>query len=244
MIMKKGVVIVDYNNVFTADQCSETDIEFTFSSVVETILKEFNEIDTLIIRIYAGWYQEDQITARGSDIMTKLGRVNPFPSVFAGRAIRGDIEIVDQINGVDFLWHNTYREKTGPRLVVNRNVERTNCSNNKQNCPVEILIKFTKSRNRICNVPGCTIQNQQVFIQYGQKMVDTMMACDILTYGEEEDTGCIFVLTDDVDLFPSMTLCRCKFPNVVIRVGTRNNWHVQECNNLSDSFNIQFFLLS
>ena len=240
----KGIIIVDYNNVFTSDQCSESDIELTLSSVVEDILNKFTDVDTLLIRVYAGWYQEDEITARGSAIIAKIGQINPFPNVFKNRAIYGHIEFVDQINGVDFLWHNTYRQKEGPRLIVNRNILRPHCSANKEHCPVEILSKFTKKSNRICNVPGCTIQNNHVFTQYGQKMVDTMMACDILTFGEEEDTKCIFVLTDDVDLFPSMALCKCKYPNVDVFVGTRNNRHVQESNNLRNHFNIQTFLLS
>lgn len=82
-----------------------------------------------------------------------------------------------------------------------------------------------------------------IFSQYGQKMVDTMMACDILTYGEEEDTEAIYVLTDDVDLFPSMALCSRRNPNVKIFIGTKNNKHVQECDVLNNYFGISTFLL-
>ena len=82
-----------------------------------------------------------------------------------------------------------------------------------------------------------------VFSQIGQKMVDTMMVCDILTYGEEEDTEFIYVLTDDVDLYPSLVLCCCKNPHVNLFVGTRNNKYHKEQNIISNNFNIQYFSL-
>ena len=242
--MNKVILIVDYNNVFTADQHSSDSIEQTFSAVVNAILTTYNDVDSILIRIYAGWYQGQQLTARGSAIMAKLGTINPFPNVFEGRQVYGNIEIASQLYGVNKIWYNTYREKEGPRLLVNKDMDRTHCRNNKENCPLEILTKFTKKNERVCSTPGCTIQNKQVLIQYGQKMVDTMMACDVLSYAEDIDTKAIFVLSDDVDLFPAIVLSRCKNPDVDICIGTRNNLHTDDYNELDFNYNIKTFLLT
>lgn len=166
--------------------------------------------------------------------MAKFAHIEPFPNVYEGRSIVGKIDFVEQMYGIDFSWRNTYREKPGPRLIIKKDVQRPHCPNNKDKCPVELLAKFTKKKEKVCQVDGCNVNNMSIFSQYGQKMVDTMMACDILTYGEEEDTEAIYVLTDDVDLFPSMALCSRRNPNVKIFIGTKNNKHVQECDVLNN----------
>lgn len=241
--MSKIVLIVDYNNIFIADNCTAKEIELTLKDVVEQALQVSDTVNEILIRIYEGWYQDEKLTDRGSSIMSKFAQIEPFPNVYKGKSIVGKIDFVEQIYGIDFPWRNTYREKPGPRLIIKKDVHRPHCPNNKDKCPVELLAKFTKKKEKVCHVDGCNVNNMSVFSQYGQKMVDTMMACDILTYGEEEDTAAIYVLTDDVDLFPSIALCSRKNPNVKLYIGTKNNKHVQECDVLNNNFGITTFLL-
>lgn len=241
--MSKAIIIIDYNNVFTCDSCTPEEIEITLNDVINRALNNSSQIDEFYIRIYGGWYQNEMLTDRGSDVMLKFSQINPIPNLYENRRIKGNIEFVEQIYGVDFSWKNTYREKAGPRLIIRKDKHNSHCTNNKEKCPVEILAKFTKHNARICNVEGCQTKNMDVFSQIGQKMVDTMMVCDILTYGEEEDTEFIYVLTDDVDLYPSLVLCCCKNPHVNLFVGTRNNKYQKEQNIISNNFNIQYFSL-
>lgn len=241
--MSKIVLVVDYNNIFLADNQSAKEIELTIKDVIYQALQLSRNVNEILVRIYEGWYQNDKLTDRGSSIISKFAQIELFPNVFDGRAINGRIEFVEQMYGIDFSWRNTYREKPGPRLIINKDAHRPYCPNNKDKCPVELLAKFTKKQDKVCHVEGCNVKNMNVFSQYGQKMVDTIMACDILTYGEDDDTEAIYVLTDDVDLFPSMALCSRKNSNVKIFLGTKNNKHVQECDMLNNNFGITTFLL-
>lgn len=236
--MGKVVIILDYNNIFTSDTCTPEEIECTLSTVVQEALAHFSGITECYIRIYGGWYQNGILTGRGSEIMQKFSSICPIPDVFAGRSVLGNVTFVEQIYGVEHSWLNTYREKPGPRLIPRRDVHRAHCVGKKNECPVELLSKFTKKENKVCHIEGCNTVYRDVFSQYGQKMVDTMMVCDILTYGEDEDTLAIYVLTDDVDLYPSLALCRCKFPEIYLSIGIRNQYSQPERELLCNSFGI------
>ena len=48
--------------------------------------------------------------------------------------------------------------------------------------------------------------HSSVFFSRTQKYVDTMMACDIITFGTDNDVLGVYVLSDDVDLFPAFAM--------------------------------------
>lgn len=220
--MSKSIVILDFNNIFT-DQPNSSQIKLLIDTVLERIFLSNSQIDEINVRVYGGWFKDDVLTQRASVVMQFIKSSDFFPIIVNGRRrIRGSIEFVDRINGLDLLWRNTHREKKGlPRIIVNNGIERPHCSDNKENCPIEIIKKFSKSSTKICPVAECSLTNDSIFIRLGQKMVDTMMVCDILTYGEE---GCseICVLTDDVDLLPAIALCKLKHGDTKVSLGIKN----------------------
>ena len=77
--MSKIVLIVDYNNIFIADNCTAKEIELTLRDVVEQALQVSDTVNEILIRIYEGWYQDEKLTDRGSSIMSKFAQIEPFP---------------------------------------------------------------------------------------------------------------------------------------------------------------------
>ena len=161
--MSKIILIVDYNNIFIADNYSAKEIELTLKEVVNQALQTSDKVNEIQIRIYEGWYQNEKLTDRGSSIMAKFAHIEPFPNVYEGRSIVGKIDFVEQMYGIDFSWRNTYREKPGPRLIIKKDVQRPHCPNNKDKCPVELLAKFTKKKEKVCQVDGCNVNNMSIF---------------------------------------------------------------------------------
>ncbi|MFK2205580.1 hypothetical protein ACIXJQ_02080 [Bacteroides fragilis] len=53
-------------------------------------------------------------------------------------------------------------------------------------------------------------KHSDIFFQREQKMVDTMIACDLLSYCEESSTNCLYLISDDMDHFPALALCHKK----------------------------------
>lgn len=243
--MNNAIVIIDFDNYFTKDisEYNETQMEFLFSSIVRHVC-EHNSVKEIFIRLYGGWYQDDDLTNRASNVMQKISRIDIFPIIQERNKIDGNIKIVNCLYGIDYIWHNTYREKKGiPHLRINHLAKDDNCESNKRHCPVHILSKFTKGKNKICTNEGCTTKHAEVFYQKEQKMVDTMIACDLLSYSEEISVDCIYLISDDVDHFPALALCNKKQKQLPIFLGIKNQKNIELYTSILAQFDIKIFLL-
>lgn len=244
--MSNAIVIIDFDNYFTNDiyEYNETQIEYLFSSIVRHVC-EHNDVKEICIRLYGGWYQDDDLTNRASIVMQKISSIDIFPIIREDNKIDGNIEIVNSLYGINYVWHNTYREKRGiPHLRINHFAKDDNCDSQRHLCPVHILSKFTKGKNKICTNERCTTKHAEVFFQKEQKMVDTMIACDLLSYSEEITVGCLYLISDDVDHFPALALCYKKQKQLPIFLGIKNYKNLDLYTNILSQFNINLFLLS
>lgn len=244
----KAVVILDYNNIFTQDNDNDANnLQFLLTMIIDEIINNYNSVGNIVIRAYGGWYNQDGLTNKGSMIQQKLGAIstNLFPVPNGSAMIRGTLELAEQMYGVEGVWNNTYREKEGlPRLIMNKSViDRTECEKDESRdvCPINILKRFSKRNNerskpKICHISNCK-NSSNVFNQLGQKMVDSIMVCDILTYGEDETTKVIYVITDDVDLFPAVVLCSKKKDTVDLIIKIKNERQLVEYTNYLHAFN-------
>ena len=242
--MGKAIVILDYNNVFCISHNLTVERrQFIMSSVLRDIVQDHLTVDFIDVRLYGGWYHDNVLTRIGSQVMSDHLTMDLFPIITGDkRTIYGRQKIVESIHGVEHIWYNTYREKPGiPRLIINRNSRKELCDNNKSHCPVHILEHFARKQTRLCTVDGCETNNGDAFIQMGQKMVDAMMVCDIITFSESEDVESIYILTDDVDLFPALAICRSNQPSLDVRLGIVNGRNVDIYREYLRSFNIKVF---
>lgn len=242
--MGKAIVILDYNNVFCISHNLTVERrQFIMSSFLRDIVRDHSSVDFIDVRLYGGWYQDIVLTRMGSQVMSEHLTMDLFPIVTADqRTIHGRQKVIESIHGVEFIWYNTYREKQGiPRLIINRNSRRELCDNNKSHCPVHILEHFARKQTRLCTVDGCETSNGDAFLQMGQKMVDAMMVCDIISFSESDDVESIYILTDDVDLFPALAICRSKRPSLDIQLGIVNGRNVNVYREYLSSFNIKVF---
>ncbi|HAQ20068.1 MAG TPA: hypothetical protein DCR40_12690 [Prolixibacteraceae bacterium] len=208
--MKTIAVIIDFDNFFGTDinRINSESLEFAFSEIVNLCEIKFKEFERISIRLYGGWYNEMSLTKQASSLQQLLYNVSVFPKVQNGKIIHGTIEMISELYGVpDFTWGYTYKESNGIKHVRIDfdNVDEI-CSNNRQTCPKFILYKFTKSKEKTCPVEGCNSIHKNIFKGVEQKMVDTLIACDILTIAEDEVTKGMVIISDDQDHFPSLAL--------------------------------------
>ena len=247
---EKAIVIVDYTNVFKHHFRGQPilTLEDVVNRLIREIIQKYISVQFISIRLYDGWLDKNGLTNNASAVQTELSRFagNLFPiRVDNTRRVRGYIKLVKEMHGVNGIWNNTYREKQGfPRLRVDRNVNRTECIKNAKHhqCPIDIIERFSQ-RNATCSVLNCNNDHSSFYIP-GQKMVDTMMACDILAYGGEREpednttTKVIYVLSDDVDLFPPIALCSKKNSNVSLHLKIKNQRQLSEYTNYFQNFNL------
>ena len=242
--MNKAIVIFDYNNVFCRSyNLTKERRESILISIISRIVTSRPQVDYIEVRIYGGWYQDKELTRTGSEVMSEHMAMDLFPIVTDDKKIiRGEQIVVQSICDVDHIWYNTYREKSGiPRLIISRNARTTVCDENRAQCPIHILESFSRKTSRICNVEGCVSDNRSVFVHLGQKMVDAMMVCDILSFSNKPDTECIYILTDDVDLFPAIALSRSNNPTKEVLLGIVNRRNIELYKEYLKSFDVEVF---
>ena len=242
--MGRVIVILDYNNVFCVSHNLTVDRrQFIMSSFIRDIIQDHPSVDYIDIRLYGGWYQDNVLTRMGSKVISEHLTMDLFPIVLGNqRIIDGRQTIVESIHGVEYVWYNTYREKQGiPRLIINRDTRSELCDVNKNHCPVRILERFARNQTRFCPVEGCEMSNGDAFVQMGQKMVDAMMICDIISFSESKEVESMYILTDDVDLFPALAKCRNNSPSLDIRLGIVNGRNVGVYRDYLSVFNIKVF---
>lgn len=209
--MRNIGIIVDFDNIFphSINQYSVEDIQRVLSFTIDSIRQKTPEIDRFIVRLYGGWFENNNLTPRASSISSMLPTLNSFfPILIQPKTIiHGNIELATQLYGHEYVWYNTYKEHAGlPKLRIDHSVLGSKCNSNPNTCPVKILKKFVDSKNRVCNMDGCTTIHSSVFFQRTQKYVDTMIACDIISMGTDDDFVGIYVLSDDVDHFPAFAV--------------------------------------
>lgn len=210
------VVLIDFDNIYPdfdpdADPAwlrHEVNKLLTYTS---TAMKPPRRLD---VRLYGGWMQDGLLSRKGSQLQAVASNANPFPLAVTSPSsiVHGSIQVVTSMFGLPTLqWLSTFRQRTGlPRLRLSQSPYPAACVDQSVSCPIKTLHSISKDRQRTCSVRSCGVRSYDAFICFEQKMVDTMMACDVLTLSDSAEITGIVVLTDDVDILPAIALAGSK----------------------------------
>lgn len=210
----KNVILIDFDNWFTKRDLnlySAEEIQFEFQEIISSSINinELSTNDEVELRLYSGWYQESILSQKASILLKNMPQIRLFPIITTdNKIIKGNVLIVDTLAQVpNFVWRNTLKEKKGLSYIRIDNDKLNNiCSGNRENCPPQILKRISKNKKHECRVEGCNSLNQDLFIKTEQKMVDTMIACDIISYSMEDNISKIVIVSDDIDHFPALAV--------------------------------------
>jgi uncharacterized LabA/DUF88 family protein len=212
--MKTVTVIIDFDNYFGADISMQTSekLEYAFSEFINLCEAHYKDVANIQFRLYGGWHQGIALTKQASVLQQLLANVNVFPKIQGKKIIQGSIQMVSEILGIpDFTWGYTYKESNGMKAMrINPECDDSICSANKTTCPKYVLSNFTKTKERKCQIESCVNTHKTVFKGVEQKMVDTIIACDILSVIEDHNFRGLIVISDDQDIFPSIALANEK----------------------------------
>lgn len=208
--MKTISILVDFDNYFGSEMMKINPelLEYSFSELVNLCEDNFIDFENIQIRLYGGWYNETVLTKQASTLQQLLSDVNVFPKVKNGRIIHGSVELISALHEIpDFIWYYSHKETNGiKRVRINYEAIDNFCNENRDSCPKFILYKFTEAKNKKCPVKGCNNLQKDVFKGIEQKMVDTLLVCDVLSFSEDLNINGIVLISDDQDLFPSLAL--------------------------------------
>lgn len=195
-----GYVLVDYDNLLPLFQSLPlTSLAQRISGTLDRLSPGLNDVH---IRLYGGWYSDTGLTNKGTRIAQELLK---FPLTIGrqGKIVRRVFcEIASSLIGrkADTLF-STFRKRTGfrSRLAITL---PTGCVD-PTNCTVRAVSKWSSGG---CPHTGCAITMHDVFSYYEQKLVDTLLCCDLIALGTRSPAPVIFVLSDDDDIVPAYLL--------------------------------------
>jgi len=243
--MKKAFVLIDFDNFIGSEveNLTEEQFEYSLSKILKHCISESSDVDFLEMRLYGGWYMDTELTKQASIVQQLLTRFDLFPIIMNGKRISGSINLASSMFSFpDLIWRHLYKERRGvSRIRIAQHLVDDFCTANRGGCPKYLLNKFTKKKDKLCPVVGCEFLQNEVFISPVQKMVDTLIACDLITIAECEESSGIFLFSDDQDHLPSLALAsirrhkKLKCLNVIIQNETLLDLFEQ----LLKSFNIK-----
>lgn len=204
------LVLVDYDNAFPPNrEPSDEEVAHEVARWLQQLSDRDPRLERFTLRLYGGWYDEIGLSKRGSDVARVMALMPKFPMrVERGRIVRGDISLavspIASVNASPLL--GTYRRRGSlPRIRLARHPYPDDCAQIDATCPAAILKSFTRGARKECPVDTCSLIASDAFVVHEQKMVDTLMATDILTAGQlPSDYSAIVVVSGDSDFVPPL----------------------------------------
>ncbi len=179
-------------------------------------------VGRVVIRLYGGWMENGVLTQKGSELQQAIAGLDPFPLPLPGGKglLRGELILATRLYSLASVeWGHTLKTREGlPRIKLAADMS---CQEDRANCPVKSFAHFSQKPGKTCPIEACEGTNRRTFMRQEQKMVDTMMACDILTMPRESGIVRLLVLSDDLDLLPPIAVAAGAYRSHITLVLTR-----------------------
>jgi hypothetical protein len=217
-------VLIDFDNFYTEHYKAKklTWLIHELNKVITEVLNYQQYVKNIFVRLYGGWMENGMLTPTASLIQQELSTnsIFPMPHPKSEGLLRGNIEIATKLISIpNNVWDNTKKSKNGlPNIRVEHSALYEHCHSNTDRCPVLILKTFLKKKTRKCSVVGCDGTNESVFKTVEQKMVDTLLSCDLLHLSNISSVLSIIVMTDDFDIHPAIATARNGYNNDVMLI--------------------------
>lgn len=206
------VLLIDVDNYFKPEFLDDGLARFAYSlnAFIGFGISLMTTPSDILIRLYGGWVDNGILTRRASMLeqVINASPIFPFRDSSRGTIVRGKIELAKSLLVHPRLeWSGTFRTKAGlPRIRLEQNF--THSCVDQDLCPVRVLARFTKSRSKMCPVKDCTVLNRDAFKCAEQKMVDTLISCDLIALASDPYTAAVALLSEDTDLLPPLVQAR------------------------------------
>lgn len=200
----KFIVFIDYDNLSHLQK--ETGIlDIVTKALVQTPLDGVSTRTSCDVRIYGGWYEGTQITRLAEKVTIEIQE--DFPKVIRLHAPSGDRIFISTnaelavalLQEPGHHLFNTYRRKGKPTNVRVANPSIIGCM--RSDCILP-KVKSILSKGR-CPIDGCSVAEDNLIYRHEQKIVDTMLSCDLVHAATGVSDRVILISGDD-DFLPPL----------------------------------------
>jgi uncharacterized LabA/DUF88 family protein len=167
------------------------------------ITSQCPDVREVSIRLYGGWYDEHGLSRDGTKLAQQIGEEFPLSLLGAGGKMRHvHCEIASSlVDSKADLFLATLRHRHGLDWFI-RDPHPARCID-QANCTIPVVMKW--SRNG-CPTAGCPVSSFDAFRCYQQKLVDTLICCDLLSLAVAGPATGVFLISEDDDFIPALLL--------------------------------------
>jgi hypothetical protein len=200
----KLAAFIDYDNLLDAHKTSGI-LDVITKALVQTPIASQETRGTCDVRIYGGWYEGPTMTKLAQDLSVAIQGEFPaiirIPSVGSGVvALAATAELaVAMMEEPGHHLFDTYRKKGKPANLRVQNPADVGCMD--KSCPLPIAKKLLKSG--ACPIPTCAITADDLVYRHEQKIVDTMLTCDMI-FAPRLDYDHLILVSGDDDFLPPL----------------------------------------
>jgi uncharacterized LabA/DUF88 family protein len=199
-------VIIDYNNIHPTVR--RRGLRYIAEGIARTLgATAVGKYRRLHLRLYDGWYRVQTPTHIAQTTSAEVQR--DFPTTVTlpsanGQALRAVIaaEMAYSLHcdPSTHIWH-TFRPRSGQANITCNAPASAGCVS--PSCVLSPLPRFFSSRH--CPDTTCTLTTEDLIVRNEQKLVDSMMATDLMSLHLSSHEELVVVSSDD-DLWPVMRL--------------------------------------
>jgi len=199
-----AIVFIDYDNLLPTQKTAGI-LDVVNKVLVQMPWDPLLTLGSCEVRVYGGWYEANQITRMAQDLSVELQR--DFPAILRvplGNnnylALRANAELaVSLLQEPGHHLFNTFRRKGRPSNVRVEKPAEVGCVDTACVLP---QMKQLLSRGS-CPKAGCTVTNCDLVYRHEQKIVDTMLACDLI-HAVDRVSGRVILVSGDDDFLPPL----------------------------------------
>ncbi len=197
-------VFIDYDNLLPAQKSAG--IHDVVTKAIIQVPREPRLMRARCeVRVYGGWYEATAITRLAQDVTIELQR--DFPTLIRLPNVSGvatSVTITAEL-AVALLQEpghhifNTYRRKGKPSNIRVELPATVGCTD--PDCILPMVKRLLKTGK--CPKPGCNGIVTDLVYRHEQKIVDTMLTCDLI-YAADAGTQCVVLVSGDDDFLPPL----------------------------------------
>ena len=211
----KIAVLVDYDNLLETQKLSGV-LDVVTRALMQLPRRTNGLRGVCEVRIYGGWYEDETMTTLAQQISVNIQ--NQFPTILRLPTDSAEQVLLHTTSelAVSLLeepaYHlfGTYRKKGKPSNVRVQRPEIVGCV--APMCPLPAARKLIRKGK--CPVETCTTVADDLVYRHEQKIVDTMLTCDLLYLTKLGYEYLILVSADD-DFLPPIRTALLRGANIV-----------------------------
>ncbi|NMX68136.1 NYN domain-containing protein [Pseudomonas sp. WS 5111] len=202
----KIAICIDYDNLSKL-QKSAGITSVIFNALIKLPEITNSDFGTCEVRLYGGWFEGESLSNLSQDISASIQSEFPtlikIPKNIGTCKLNVTVELAySLLEEPSHHLFNTYRRKGKPSNL--RVEKQINIGCAVPTCPLPIARKLLEKG--VCPSVGCTNKSKNIVYRHEQKLVDTMLTCDLIYLATHLYDYLIIISADDDFLPPIRTL--------------------------------------